>query len=98
MQTATDIAQENCKLDDCDIISDILSCHKTLVKLYADAILECADANLREMLHTLMTECACDQYDAFCYMSKNDMYQTTCADCQQINCACEKFCDCAANA
>ena len=39
MKTTTDIAQQNCRLDDYDIISDVLGCHKTLVKLYADAII-----------------------------------------------------------
>lgn len=93
----TDIAQENCALTDGDIISDILGCHKTLVKLYADAIIECADEKLRELLRTLMNECADDQFDAFNYMSENGLYETTCADCAQITCTCEKFCDCAAN-
>lgn len=93
----TDIAQQNCELNDKDIISDILSCHKTLVKLYADAIIESADENLRTLLHSLLNECAADQYDAFEYMSANGYYETTQADCDQINCTCEKFCGCSAN-
>ncbi len=97
MKTVTDIAQQNCKLDDYDVISDILGCHKSLVKLYADAIIECSDENLRELLHTLMNECAADQFDAFRYMNANGMYETTCAECSDINCACEKYCSCSAN-
>ena len=98
MKTVTDNAQQKCKLDDYDVISDILGCHKTLVKLYAEAIIESADDKLRELLRTLMNECADDQFDAFNYMSANGLYETTCADCEQIACACEKFCDCSANA
>ena len=98
MKTKTDCALENCALTDDDIISDILSCHKTLVKLYAEAIIESADDKLRELLRTLMNECADDQFDAFNYMSANGLYETTCADCEQIACACEKFGDCSANA
>ena len=93
----TDIAQANCSLNDKDIISDVLGCHKTLVKLYADAIIESADENLRELLHTMFTECAEDQFDAFEYMSENGYYETTPADCSEIGCTCEQFCDCSAN-
>lgn len=93
----TETAQKNCTLTDCDIISDVLGCHKTLVKLYADAIIESADDKLRGLLCALMNECADDQFDAFKYMNANGLYETACADCSQIACTCEKFCDCSAN-
>ena len=98
MKTTTDIAQQNCRLDDYYIISDVLGCHKTLVKLYADAIIECSDEKLRELLHSLFNECTRDQFAAFNYMNEAGMYETTCADCEQINCECEKYCSCSANA
>ncbi|MDD7157651.1 MAG: spore coat protein [Firmicutes bacterium] len=81
----------NCRLSDYDIISDVLGGHKNLVKLYGTAMLEIDNEQLRKIINTQMSECACDQYDAFKYMNDRGMYKTEPAPVQKIKAARTKF-------
>lgn len=88
----TEIAcDNNCRLSDYDIISDVLGGHKNLVKLYGTAMLETDSEQLRKIINTQMSECACDQYDAFKYMNDRGMYKTEPAPVQKIKAARTKF-------
>ncbi len=55
---ATEFAQDQCKLSDYDIISDVLGSHKNLVKLYGTALCEIGCKDLRNVVTSKMTECA----------------------------------------
>ena len=88
---ATEYAQDCCKLSDYDIISDILSTQKGLIKLYGTALCEVASEDLRNVVSQKMTECAEDQYDAFLYMNERGMYKTEPAPVSKIKQACDKF-------
>lgn len=88
---ATEHAQDMCKLTDYDIISDILSSQKGLIKLYGTALCEVASEDLRTVVTQKMTECAEDQYDAFLYMNERGMYKTEPAPVSKIKQACDKF-------
>lgn len=90
----TEKAQLDCELNDYDIASDVLGGHKTLVKLYSTAICECAEEDLRELLKTQFTECACDQFEAFNYMNERGMYKCECAPESGIEQAVDKYCRC----
>lgn len=87
-ETACD---NNCRLSDYDIISDVLGGHKNLVKLYGTAMLETDNEQLRKIINTQMSECACDQFDAFKYMNDRGMYKTEPAPVQKIKAARTKF-------
>lgn len=91
----TTLAQEKCKLDDYDIISDVLGCHKQLVQKYTTALCECSSEDLRDLIKCQMSECACDQFDAFKYMNERGMYECDCADASQLAQTKDKFCQCA---
>lgn len=84
----------NCQLNDFDIISDVLGCHKTLVKLYTTSLCEIAEEPLRNIVNEQLSECACDQFDAFNYMNERGMYQTEQAPAQKIKEARQKFSSC----
>ncbi len=94
--------QNCCELSDYDIISDVLSNQKTLTKLYATSLCEVAEEPLRRIIEDKMSECACDQYDAFLYMNERGMYNTEEAPRQKVaqakrkfsDCECGKWCDC----
>lgn len=94
---STERAQQDCKLNDYDIISDVLGCQKQLVQKYTTALCECAEENLRTLIQSQMTECAADQFAAFRYMNERGMYECECADCQQIDQAENTFCTCQHN-
>ena len=83
--------ENNCRLNDFDIISDVLGGHKNLVKLYGTALLETDSEKLRKLTNTQMSECAMDQYDAFRYMNDRGMYKVEPAPAQKIKSACDKF-------
>lgn len=85
-------AQEKCKLDDYEIISDVLSCEKQLVKLYSTALCESAEEPLRNVIRENLDECAADQFATFEFMQKRGMYQTEQADEQCIEQAKQQFC------
>ena len=87
----TEAARDNCKLNDYDIISDVLGSHKNLIKLYGTALCETDSENLRKIINTQMTECAVDQYDAFRYMNERGMYKVEPAPVQKVKSAKVKF-------
>lgn len=68
--------EKNCELNDYDIISDVLGCQKSLMKLYATSLCEIAEEPLRTLITSKLSECAADQFDAFCYMNERGMYKT----------------------
>ncbi len=89
--THSEVACDNCKLSDYDIISDVLGGHKNLVKLYGTALCETDSESLRRIINTQMTECASDQYDAFRYMNDRGMYKVETAPAQKVKSARAKF-------
>ena len=91
----TEMAQDNCKLTDKEIISDVLSCQKSLIKLYGTALCETSCPELRDLIGDGLNECAQDQFDAFLYMSERNMYPTDNAPSPKINQAKKKFSCCA---
>jgi len=87
----TEFAQDNCCLSDQEIASDVLSCQKSLVKLYGTALCETSCTQLRDIIGNHMSECAIDQYDAFLYMNERGMYPTDNAPAPKISQAKKKF-------
>ena len=87
----TEMAQENCRLSDYDIISDVLGSHKNLVKLYGTALCETDSEHLKKIISSQMTECAVDQFDAFKYMNDRNMYKVEPAPVQKIKNARNKY-------
>ena len=87
---------KNCELNDYDIISDVLGCQKSLMKLYATSLCEIAEEPLRTLVNAKLTECASDQFDAFCYMNERGMYKTEQAPKDKIKQAQKTFgcCEC----
>ncbi len=88
---ATEFAQDQCKLSDYDIISDVLGSHKSLIKLYGTALCEISCEDLRNIVSSKMNECASDQLDAFLYMNERGMYKTEPAPIQKVKEARQKF-------
>lgn len=91
---SAEFAQEQCKLSDQEIISDVLGSHKALVKLYGTALCESSCPQLRDLVNSQMTECAQDQFDAFLYMNERGMYPTDNAPLPKITQAKKKFTKC----
>lgn len=94
---ATEFAQDQCKLNDYDIISDVLGSHKSLIKLYGTALCEISCEDLRNIVSSKMNECAEDQLDAFLYMNERGMYKTEPAPIQKVKEARQKYCGCIKN-
>lgn len=90
----TEFAQDVCKLTDKDIISDVLGCQKSLIKLYGTALCETSCPKLRSLIDNQLSECAEDQFDAFLYMQERGLYPTDTAPMPKINQAKKKFCAC----
>jgi spore coat protein CotF len=87
----TEFAQDMTQLDDVAIISDVLSCQKSLVKLYGAALCEVSCDKLRKLVNNQLSECADDQYDAFQYMTQRNQYPTEPAPSQKVCEAKQKF-------
>lgn len=94
---SVEAAQDNCRLSDYDIISDVLGGHKNLVKLYGTALCETDSEQLRKLINTQMSECAVDQFDAFKYMNDRGMYKVEPAPVQKVKSARTKYCKCIEN-
>lgn len=88
----TEFAQDMCKLTDKEIISDVLSSQKSLIKLYGTALCECSCKNLRELIGYKLSECAEDQFDMFLYMNERGMYPTDPAPAAKVNQAKQMYC------
>ena len=69
-------AVNRCKLDDYEIISDVLGAEKQIVKLYSTALCEAAEDNFRNVIKENLDYAAEDQYKAFEFMSERGMYKT----------------------
>lgn len=59
-----------------ELLSDLLTQEKTLIKEYAGAITESSCDNLRRLLLNNMTECSCDQLSVFRQMQQRNFYKT----------------------
>ncbi len=59
-----------------EMLTDILSQEKQLVKDYAGDLTESSCQNLRQLLISNMTECSQDQYCVFDEMRTRNMYAT----------------------
>lgn len=90
-KSSAEFAQDMTKLDDKAIISDVLSSHKSLVKLYGTALCEVSCEKLRSLVGSQLTECAKDQFDAFLYMNQRNMYPTDPAPSAKVQKARDKF-------
>lgn len=84
-------AQKRCRLDDYEIISDVLGSEKELVKLYGTALCETAEEPLRNVIRDNLDEAAADQYKAFTFMQERGMYKTEQASDENINEAKQQF-------
>ena len=87
----TSSAEERCRLDDYEIISDVLGSEKQLVKLYSTALCESAEEPLRNIIRDNLYECANDQFATFEYMQKRGMYPTEEAPQETIDKAKQQF-------
>lgn len=94
---STEFAQDVCKLTDKEIISDVLGCQKSLIKLYGTALCESSCPKLRNLIDNQLSECAEDQFDAFLYMQERGLYPTDTAPMPKINQAKKKFTACEQN-
>lgn len=84
-------AREKCKLDDYEIISDVLGGEKQIVKLYSTALCETAEEPLRNIIRDNFVEAANDQYEVFDFMQKRGMYPVEQADENKIDEAKRQF-------
>ena len=66
----------NTSMNQQEVLTDMLSQEKQLVKDYAGNITESSCTNLRQLLLNNMTECSTDQYYVFDQMRQRNMYQT----------------------
>ena len=93
-KASAEFAQDMTKLDDKAIISDVLSSHKSLVKLYGTALCEVSEEKLRTLVGSQLSECAKDQFDAFLYMNQRNLYPTDPAPAAKVQKARDKFTKC----
>ncbi len=84
-------AREKCKLDDYEIISDVLGSEKEIVKLYSTALCEAAEEQFRNVLRENLDYAAEDQYKAFEFMQQRGMYKTEQASDENITKAKQQF-------
>ncbi|MEG6614820.1 spore coat protein [Peptococcaceae bacterium 1198_IL3148] len=63
------------KLNDRDIASGMLGCHKSSAIMKSMAALECADLNLRRMVQQGSINCSEMAYEVWQYMNQNGYYQ-----------------------
>ncbi|WP_284644695.1 spore coat protein [Paenibacillus silviterrae] len=62
-------------LNDQQIVSAMLICHKSSAKVHMQAALECADPNVRQMLIQGSITCAEQAYEVFLMMNQQGQYQ-----------------------
>ncbi|HRX14549.1 MAG TPA: spore coat protein [Eubacteriales bacterium] len=79
------------KMNDEQIVKDILSTQKSLAKLCMDAILESSCTKMRKTLGDTHMELTEDQYDCFEYMEKNNLYPIEYAQDQKLDETINKF-------
>ncbi|MEA4970909.1 MAG: spore coat protein [Candidatus Pelethousia sp.] len=74
-----------------EMLTDILSQEKQLVKDYAGDLTESSCQNLRQLLISNMTECSQDQYCVFDEMRTRNMYATKQAPENEVQTAKQKM-------
>ena len=74
-----------------ELLSDLLTQEKQLVKDYAGNITETSCPNLRRLLLANMTECSTDQYAIFDEMRKRQLYETKKAQASEVDTAKQKM-------
>ena len=84
-------ARERCRLDDYEIISDVLGSEKQLVKLYSTALCEASEEPFRNIIRENLDSAAADQYKTFEFMQKRGMYPTEQAAEQDVTQAKQQF-------
>jgi spore coat protein CotF len=67
--------QGQARLNDQQIVSAVLSCHKNSAKNHMHASLECADPNVRQMLLSGAISCSNQAYEVFLFMNQQGSYQ-----------------------
>lgn len=67
--------QTGSKLNDQQIAWAMLSCHKSSAKNHMNALLECADPNIRQMLMNGAITCANQAYEVFALLNQQGQYQ-----------------------
>lgn len=63
------------QIDDRDVASGMLGCHKASALMRMNASLECADSQLRHMMLHGATNCSEQAYEVWQYMNQNGYYQ-----------------------
>lgn len=63
------------RMNDRQILSAMLSCHKNSARNHMHAALECADPNVRQMLMNGAITCANQAYEVFIFMNQHGFYQ-----------------------
>lgn len=79
------------KLSDEDMINDLLTQEKNIVKGYGTFITEASCANLRQVLTQNLAETAQDQYQVFTQMTNRGWYATENAPAQKVQQAKQKL-------
>lgn len=72
--------KKDCCLNEKDVLFDILTGEKNLVKLYASAMTEAVGKDVRKTVKANMTETFEDQFKVFETMQKSGYYETAIAD------------------
>jgi spore coat protein CotF len=79
------------KMDEKDLLTDLLMTHKYLIDNYSQSTVESADPKLRDLFHKLCTECLRDQDEIFNHMNSHGWYKPPEASVQEIQKAEQKF-------
>lgn len=79
------------KLNDTQIIADVLSNQKMIVKLYGDSIIESSCPKMRTTLTQVQKEVSDCQFDCFTYMTTNNLYPIEYAQDIKLTQAINKF-------
>lgn len=74
-----------------EILTDMLSAEKGLVKLYATALTEMTNAKLRAQMKKFLNEVSDGQNEFFSLMQQKGYYQVAPAQKQKIDSAIDKF-------
>jgi spore coat protein CotF len=79
------------QLNDIQIIQDVLSCEKSLTKMYTNAILESSCPKMRKVLSNVHMDAAEKQYQCYEYMAQNNLYPMEYADSEKLTEAINKY-------
>ncbi|MCL2256444.1 MAG: spore coat protein [Firmicutes bacterium] len=90
-RVSPEFSEDQTCLDDTAMITDALKFQKALCGAYSKALMESSCPNMRKLVSQKMSECACDQFDAFNYMHERNLYPTEDAPSQKVTEAKSKF-------